>query len=57
MFKRRNTLLLIGVVMVVIGATLFFVPVQSKAVWLLSVISFYLGGSLAFIGATIRLFE
>ncbi len=56
MLKRRDTLLLIGAVLIVIGVTLFFIPVQSKAVWLFGPISFYLGSSLAFVGATIRLF-
>jgi len=57
MLKRRDTLvLLIGVLMVAIGVTLFFSPLQNKAEELLGAFSFFLGGSLACIGAAIRFF-
>jgi hypothetical protein len=57
MFSRRDTLLLlIGVLLVAIGGTVFFIPLQSKAEELLGAVSFYLGGSLAFVGAAIRFF-
>jgi len=56
MIKRLHPLLLIGVVMAVIGIALFFSPFESTAVWFLTIIFFYLGGSLAFIGASIQFF-
>ena len=57
MLKRRDTLvLLIGLLLVAIGATMFFIPLQNKAEELLGAFSFFLGGSLAFVGGAIRFF-
>jgi hypothetical protein len=55
MLKRRDTLLLIGVVMLAIGVMLFVTPLQSN-VWILGPIFFYFGGSLVFVGTAIHFF-
>ena len=59
MIKRRDTLLLIGVVMLGIGGVLFFIPFHNEplwTVWLLGPILFYLGGPIAIVGAAIHFF-
>ena len=59
MLKRRDALLLIGVVMVAIGGTLFFIPVHNEPFWtewLLGPLLFYLGGPIVIVGAAIHFF-
>ncbi len=59
MLRRRDTLLLIGVVMVAIGGALFFIPFHNEPIWtewLLGAIFFYLGGPVAIVGAAIYFF-
>ena len=57
MSKPPRTLFLIGLVMLAIGVTLFFMPFSSRVAWLLSTILFYGGGSLALIGASVHLIK
>ena len=59
MLRRRNMLLLIGVVMVAIGGALFFIPFHNEPFWtewLLGPMLFYLGGPVAIVGAAIHFF-
>ena len=59
MLRRRDTLLLIGAVMVAIGGALFFIPFHNKPIWtewLLGPILFYFGGPVAIVGAAIHFF-
>src|ERR1035441_8023491 len=59
MLRRRDTLLLIGAVMVAIGGALFFNPFHNEPLWtewLLGPILSYLGGPLASLGAAIHFF-
>ena len=59
MIKRRDMLLLIGVVMLGIGGVLFLIPFHNQplwTVWLLGLILFYLGGPIAIVGVAIRFF-
>ena len=61
MLRRRDTLLLIGAVIVAIGGTLVFFsnPFHNEplwAEWLLGYILIYLGGPLAIVGAAIHFF-
>ena len=55
MLKTPAMLFLTGLVMLAIGATLFFIPFNSKVEWVLATALFYGGGSLAVIGASILL--
>ena len=54
MRKRLGMLFLIGLVMLAMGVTLFFMPLHSKVAWFLATILFYGGGSLAVIGASVH---
>ena len=59
MLRRRDTLLLIGVVMVAIGGTLLFIRFDNESLltqWLLGPILIYLGGPVAIVGAAIHFF-
>ena len=59
MLRRRDTLLLIGVVMIAMGGALFFNPFHNEQFWtewLLGPILFYFGGPLAILGAAIHFF-
>jgi hypothetical protein len=59
MLRRRDTLLLIGAVMVAIGGALFFNPFHNEPLWtewLLGPILSYLGGPLVIVGAAIHFF-
>lgn len=53
MHKRKDSLLLIGIVMVAIAVVMFFIPIESK-IWVLGPAFFYIGGSLTFIGAVMH---
>ncbi len=57
MSKLPRALFLIGLVMLAMGATLFFMPLNSKVAWLLATILFYGGGSLALVGASVHLIK
>ncbi len=57
MSKLPRALFLIGLVMLAMGATLFFMPFNSKVAWLLATILFYGGGSLALVGASVHLIK
>lgn len=57
MSKLPGMLFLIGLVMLAMGVTLFFISFQSKVVWLLTTVLFYGGGSLAVIGASVHLIK
>lgn len=59
MFSRKNSLLLMGAVLAVIGLGLLFNSVESEpmwARWLLGPIFLYFGIPLAILGAAIRFF-
>ncbi len=60
MFRRRDTLLLIGLATVAIGGWLFLHPYQDEplwAEWLLAPVLVFLGLLSAIVGATIRFDE
>ena len=54
MLKKSGMLFLMGLVMLAIGITLFFVSSSGKVEWLLATILFYGGCSLAVIGASLH---
>lgn len=54
MLKTPVLLFLTGLVMVVIGVTLFLIPFESKVEWALAALLFFGGGSLAILGASIQ---
>jgi hypothetical protein len=59
MFKRQDTLILIGVATVAIGGWLFLYPYQDEPLWtgwLLAPVLVFLGLMVAIVGATIRFF-
>ena len=59
MLRRRDTLLLVGAVMVVIAGALYFNPFNNEplwAEWILSSILVYVGLPLAIVGAAIHFF-
>jgi hypothetical protein len=60
MLRRRDTLLLVGAIMIAIGGILYFNPFQNEpwwAEWLLASILVYLGLPLAIVGAAIHFFS
>jgi uncharacterized membrane protein HdeD (DUF308 family) len=60
MLTRRDTLLLIGAIMIALGGVLYFNPFQNEpwwAEWLLASILVYLGLALAIVGAAIHFFS
>jgi uncharacterized membrane protein HdeD (DUF308 family) len=59
MRRRRDTLLIIGAVMIVIGGTLYFNPLGNETwwvEWVLSSILVYLGLPLVIVGAATHFF-
>lgn len=59
MFKRQNTLLLVGAPMLAAGSVLFFNLFRGEpwwAEWLLGPILFYIGGPFTIVGVAIYLF-
>ena len=59
MLRRRDTLLLIGVVLVAIGGTLLFIRFDNEPLWikwLLGPVLIYLGGPATIVGAAIHFF-
>ena len=60
MLRRRDTLLLVGAIMIAIGGILYFNPFHNEpwwAEWLLASILVYLGLPLAIVGAAIHFFS
>ena len=60
MLRRRDTLLLVGAIMIALGGILYFNPFQNEpwwAEWLLASILVYLGLPLAIVGAAIHFFS
>jgi hypothetical protein len=60
MLRRRDTLLLVGAIMIALGGILYFNPLQNEpwwAEWLLASILVYLGLPLAIVGAAIHFFS
>ena len=56
MFRRRDTLLLIGAVFAVTGSALFFYPFQNEpqwVEWVLGPVLFYLAGPLTIMAALV----
>jgi hypothetical protein len=59
MFRRQDTLILIGVATVAIGGWLFLYPYQDEPLWtewLLAPVLVFLGLMVTIVGATIRFF-
>ena len=59
MLRRRDTLLLIGVVLVAVGCTLLFIRFDNEPFWiewLLGPVLIYLGGPVTIVGAAIHFF-
>ena len=59
MFRRQDTLILIGVATVAIAGWLFLYPYQDEPLWtewLLAPVLVFLGLMVAIVGATIRFF-
>jgi hypothetical protein len=60
MLRRRDTLLLVGAIMIALGGILYFNPFHNEpwwAEWLLASILVYLGLPLAIVGAAIHFFS
>jgi hypothetical protein len=59
MFRRRDTLILIGAATLAIGGWLFLYPYQDEPLWtewLLAPLLVFFGLMVAIVGATLRLF-
>jgi hypothetical protein len=60
MLRRRDTLLLVGAIMIALGGILYFNPFQNEpwwVEWLLASILVYVGLPLAIVGAAIHFFS